>query len=98
MLKKSTYSNNLAFGLGYYFLGAFGLTIMETSNILHKSRATKGDKMERIIREDLSSPEWFDGGFVEIDGKVYGVKTPALWDIEEDEWVEIYNPEIYKII
>ena len=97
MLKKSAYSNNLAFGLGYLFLGAFGLTIREPSHILHKSRATKGDKMERI-REDLSDPKWFDGGFIEIDGKVYGIKTPALWDIEEDEWVEIYNPEIYKII
>ena len=92
MLKKSAYSNNLTLGLGYYFLGAFGLTIRETSHILHK-----GDKMERI-REDLSSPKWFDGGFIEIDGKVYGIKTPALWDIEEDEWVEIYNPEIYKIV
>ena len=53
--------------------------------------------MERI-REDLSSPKWFDGGFIEIDGKVYGIKTPALWDIEEEECVEIYNPEIYKIV
>ena len=53
--------------------------------------------MERI-REDLLNPEWFDGGFIEIDGKVYGVKTPALWDIEENELVEIYNPEIYKIV
>ena len=93
MLKKSAYSNNLTFGLGYYFLGAFGLTIKETSYILHK-----GDKMEKIItRKDLSSPKWFDGGFVEIEGKVYGIKTPALWEIEEDEWVEIYNPEIYKV-
>lgn len=54
--------------------------------------------MERIIREDLSSPEWFDGGFIQVDGKVFGIKTPALWNINEDEWVEIYNPEIYKII
>ena len=57
--------------------------------------------MERriIIREDLSDPEWFDGGFIEVDGKVYGVKipSPSLWNIKEDEWVEIYNPEIYKI-